>query len=266
MSKRKIDAIEEVVEEEGKEGKKEFKEEVHDEEMLCAMCHDPVGSVNCCTTACNHQFHLTCMFKARRVNNNCPICREQLETDLPIIPNQGEEEGDEYNSDSEAEDEEEEALLEEQRREILEEALEEQRREILKNKGVCIYVLPAGSQRNEFPSERDLKASSLCSCLIEINSSEITLCRHGVGSDVSTGWRLQQSELWDDGPPKALFDAGLQRILTLLDENVDPIRHQAGSVVLFEASETVDLANMNEALLRYLQLSQEEADAVHPYF
>lgn len=142
--------------------------------------------------------------------------------------------------------------------------LEEQRKEILRNKAVCIYVLPAGSQLNAFSYETELKASSLCSCLIEINSSEITLCRHGVASDVTTGWRLQQSELWDEGPPKARFDAGLQRILTLLDENVAPIRHQAGSVVLFEASKTVDLANMNEALLRYLQLSEEEADSVHP--
>ena len=103
MSKRKIDAIEEV---EGK-GKKEFKDEDDDEgDVLCAICTDSIGSVNCCTTACNHQFHLTCLFKARRSKNNCPICREQLETDLPMIPNQDEEEeGDEDddndNSDSE---------------------------------------------------------------------------------------------------------------------------------------------------------------------
>ena len=103
MSKRKIDAIEEV---EGKgkgKGKKEFKDEDEDEDeddVLCAICMDLIGSVNCCTTACNHQFHLTCIFQSRRANNSCPICREQFETDLPMIPNQDEEEEEDENEDS----------------------------------------------------------------------------------------------------------------------------------------------------------------------
>ena len=95
MSKRKSGAVEEV-EGEGKKGFKDKDEDEDDGGVMCAICQDPIGSVNCCTTACNHQFNLSCMFKARRVKNSCPMCREQLETDLPMIPNQDEEEeGDE---------------------------------------------------------------------------------------------------------------------------------------------------------------------------
>ena len=144
-----------------------------------------------------------------------------------------------------------------------EEILEQCRRDILRNKSTCIYVLPSASTLNALSRESELKAQSLCSCLVEVNSCEITLCQRGVGGD-NTGWRLKMSELWDNCKPKELYDAGLRRILDAVQEAVAPIRDQAGPVVLFEACRVVSLANMNVALLDYLQLSEEEANSVHP--
>jgi len=143
------------------------------------------------------------------------------------------------------------------------EKLEERRRDILRNKNTCIYVLPTASALNADSCESELKAQSLCSCLVEVDSCEITLCQCGVSGD-DTGWRLTKSELWDYGKPKALYDAGLRRIIDAVLEAVTPIRDLAGPVVLFDADRVVNLANMDMALLDYLQLSEEEANSVHP--
>ena len=97
MTKRKVDEIE-------VEGKKEM-----GDEDVCAICIESIGSVNCCTTECNHRFHLTCMAQHLRAQNNCPMCRAVLETGLP---NQNDEEGDDDDEDNDSEMDEENEKIE----------------------------------------------------------------------------------------------------------------------------------------------------------
>ncbi len=142
------------------------------------------------------------------------------------------------------------------------EEIREQNREILKNKCVCMYALPVGSKLNPLSAEKHLKKESLCSCLVEINSVEVSLCRRIDGKDY---WSFSKSELWDIGhSPKAAFDRALRSILDAVHDAMAPVRDRVHSVVLFEKCEVVPLHRLDDALFDYLNLSKEDAEAVQP--
>jgi len=44
--------------------------------MDCSICLDQIGETNCCTTSCNHRFHLSCFQKWK---GGCPLCRSTTE-------------------------------------------------------------------------------------------------------------------------------------------------------------------------------------------
>lgn len=45
----------------------------------CAVCFESIGSINCTTTKCGHTFCFQCIGKVIINNNNtCPLCRENL--------------------------------------------------------------------------------------------------------------------------------------------------------------------------------------------
>ena len=50
----------------------------------CPICFEKILETNCATTPCGHKFCVSCIIKAGRANNNCPLCRQPL-TDKPII-------------------------------------------------------------------------------------------------------------------------------------------------------------------------------------
>ena len=45
----------------------------------CPICYNEVeGVLNVCVTSCGHKFCLTCMTKSIKINDSCPVCREQI--------------------------------------------------------------------------------------------------------------------------------------------------------------------------------------------
>ena len=44
----------------------------------CVICYESIGSKNCCTTDCGHQFCFKCIATAMQYNNACPYCRASL--------------------------------------------------------------------------------------------------------------------------------------------------------------------------------------------
>jgi hypothetical protein len=50
----------------------------------CPICFDRIKDTNCATTACGHNFCLSCIIKAGRNNNDCPLCRQPV-TDTDIV-------------------------------------------------------------------------------------------------------------------------------------------------------------------------------------
>ncbi len=143
------------------------------------------------------------------------------------------------------------------------EEMHEQNREILKNKCVCIYALPVGSKLNQFSAEKHLKKESLCSCLVEINSVEVSLCRRIDGKDY---WSLSKIESWDIGPsPKAAFDRALRSIIEAVHDAIAPVWDRVHFVVLYENCEVVPLDRLHDSLFNFLNLSEEDAEEVQPY-
>jgi hypothetical protein len=144
---------------------------------------------------------------------------------------------------------------------------DEKVRNILRNKSTCIYTLPADVVNVRTTSECDLKNLSISSCLIEVNSSEISLSqREPMTAPMSSSWRSTKSVLWDVGPPKIAYDTALKRILFAVNEAIALTgKKRVGKIVLFEMSQTVTLDELDGALTRYLTLTEQEANAVHPH-
>jgi len=65
----------------GGDDKKELKKENQGE---CAICMDELdSSKNFAKTNCEHSFCLTCLVKALKNNNTCPMCRANIEDEKP---------------------------------------------------------------------------------------------------------------------------------------------------------------------------------------
>ena len=64
--------------------KKELKKE-HDQTDTCCICMDTLNpGKNFAKTNCQHAFCLTCLVRALKDNNTCPICRANIEEEKPI--------------------------------------------------------------------------------------------------------------------------------------------------------------------------------------
>ena len=66
----------------------------------CVICYESIGSKNCCTTECGHQFCFKCIATSMQYNNACPYCRASL-VEMP----EGDDESDDEESEEEEEDE-----------------------------------------------------------------------------------------------------------------------------------------------------------------
>jgi hypothetical protein len=74
----------------------------------CVICYESIGSKNCCTTECGHQFCFKCIATSMQYNNACPYCRASL-VEMPEGDDEEDDDEDsEYESDEEEEMEEEE--------------------------------------------------------------------------------------------------------------------------------------------------------------
>ena len=51
----------------------------------CAVCLEDLGSRNTTTLDCGHSFHYTCIFRWNRTHNNCPCCRQNINTDNSMV-------------------------------------------------------------------------------------------------------------------------------------------------------------------------------------
>lgn len=69
----------------------------------CPICMDPVGCSDCCTTACGHTFHSTCIFKNLTNSFACPMCRSELVEDEE--GEEGEDEDDDEDGDEDDDEE-----------------------------------------------------------------------------------------------------------------------------------------------------------------
>ena len=73
-----------VVVEHKKEHKKEPKKEHKNDPNECAICMDPLNpGKNFAKTNCGHSFCLTCLVKALKEKNTCPLCRAKIEEEKP---------------------------------------------------------------------------------------------------------------------------------------------------------------------------------------
>jgi hypothetical protein len=74
----------------------------------CVICYESIGSKNCCTTDCGHQFCFKCIATSMQYNNACPYCRASL-VEMPEGDDEEDDDEDsEYESDEDEEMEEEE--------------------------------------------------------------------------------------------------------------------------------------------------------------
>lgn len=61
--------------------KKELRKETYGD---CAICMEKLdASKNFATTNCKHAFCLTCLMRALKDNNTCPLCRQNIEDEKP---------------------------------------------------------------------------------------------------------------------------------------------------------------------------------------
>lgn len=61
--------------------KKELEKETYGD---CAICMEKLdASKNFATTNCKHAFCLTCLVRALKDNNTCPLCRQNIEEENP---------------------------------------------------------------------------------------------------------------------------------------------------------------------------------------
>ena len=95
----------------------------------CVICYESIGSKNCCTTECGHQFCFKCIATSMQYNNACPYCRASL-VDMP----EGDDEDEEEDSDDESDEEE----MEEEEED---EATAEEIAAVLQEKGITMVDL-----------------------------------------------------------------------------------------------------------------------------
>lgn len=72
----------------------------------CIICYESIGSKNCCTTECGHQFCFKCIATSMQYNNACPYCRTSL-VDVQESDEEDDDDDSEYESDEEESNEEE---------------------------------------------------------------------------------------------------------------------------------------------------------------
>ena len=97
----------------------------------CVICYESIGSKNCCTTECGHQFCFKCIATSMQYNNACPYCRASL-VDMP--------EGDDESEDDESDEDSDEDEIEEEEEEE-DEATAEEIAAALQEKGVTVVDL-----------------------------------------------------------------------------------------------------------------------------
>lgn len=97
----------------------------------CVICYESIGSKNCCTTECGHQFCFKCIATSMQYNNACPYCRASL-VDMPEGDDEDEED---ENSDDESDEEESEEEEED------DEATAEEIAAVLQEKGITMVDL-----------------------------------------------------------------------------------------------------------------------------
>jgi hypothetical protein len=97
----------------------------------CIICYESIGSKNCCTTDCGHQFCFKCIATSIQYNNACPYCRASL-VEMP----EGDDEEDD-DEDSEYESNEDEEMEEEEE----DEATPEEIAAALQEKGLTMVDL-----------------------------------------------------------------------------------------------------------------------------
>ena len=95
----------------------------------CVICYESIGSKNCCTTECGHQFCFKCIATSMQYNNACPYCRASL-VDMP--------EGDDESEDDESDEDSDEDEIEEEEED---EATAEEIAAALQEKGVTMVDL-----------------------------------------------------------------------------------------------------------------------------
>ena len=140
---------------------------------------------------------------------------------------------------------------------------------VLRNKSVCVFLVPEDSQLTAFSSEDDLKDASVALAasrgqpaggfLVEVNSVEVTVCP----LEATGSWGFPISELWDyrNGlAPKAAYDDALAATLSTLQAHVGALA--PAKCVLFEMSRVVTPAALDGELRAYLSLTHAEAVAV----
>ena len=71
----------------------------------CVICYESIGSKNCCTTECGHQFCFKCIATSMQYNNACPYCRASL-VDMPYGDDESEDDEEDESDDESEEDEE----------------------------------------------------------------------------------------------------------------------------------------------------------------
>jgi hypothetical protein len=57
---------------------------------ICSICIDKLDynkKIKIKTLDCNHKFHSSCIIPWININNNCPLCRKEIETTIPNTPN-----------------------------------------------------------------------------------------------------------------------------------------------------------------------------------
>ncbi len=110
----------------------EFTEVVEVAEVAeCIICYESIGSKNCCTTDCGHQFCFKCIATSMQYNNSCPYCRASL-VEMP------EGDDDEYVAEDSEDDESEEEESEEEEQD---EATPEEIAAVLQEKGFTMVDL-----------------------------------------------------------------------------------------------------------------------------
>lgn len=51
-------------------------------ELVCPVCLDKIGKINCSVTECNHTFHTSCLLQC---NGLCPLCRADMVKDTDVV-------------------------------------------------------------------------------------------------------------------------------------------------------------------------------------
>lgn len=63
----------------------------------CSICLEEINNNDCCTTKCNHTFHLSCLLKSTTTSNFCPNCRFLIKESI-IQDDNNENENDDNNN------------------------------------------------------------------------------------------------------------------------------------------------------------------------